>query len=85
MTDNQLQNPNERFKRYVFKFECSQTWENLTETNDERVRHCEHCRTDVFSVQNDGELFSNAEKGNCIYLPPMRTAGIPFMPDESEK
>ncbi len=85
MTDDHLQNPNEKLKSYVFTFECSQTWESLTETGDERVRHCENCGNDIFSVQDDAELLSNAVKGRCVYLPPMRTAGIPFMPDESEK
>lgn len=72
-------------KQYVFKFECSQNWDDLTKTSNEKVRYCGQCGNDVFSVQNDEELNSNAEKGRCVYLPPMRTAGIPWMPDEPEK
>ncbi|HQU81996.1 MAG TPA: hypothetical protein PKY59_02665 [Pyrinomonadaceae bacterium] len=72
-------------KQYVFKFECSQKWEDLTATDDEKVRYCGQCGNNVFSVKKNEELNSNAEKGNCIYFPPMRTAGIPFMPDEADK
>lgn len=72
-------------KKFVFKFECSQNWDDLAATDNEKVRHCRQCETAVFSVQNDGELISNAEKGRCVYVPPMRTAGITWMPDESDK
>lgn len=84
MTNERFQKSNKKLKSYVFKFECSQNWDDLTETDDESVRYCGNCQTDVFSVQNDAELFSNAKKGRCVYLPPMRTAGIPWMPNENE-
>jgi len=76
---------NKDAKQYVFKFECSQNWDDLTITNNEKVRHCGQCGNDVFSVKTDEELNSNAKKGRCVYVPPMRTAGIPWMPDETEK
>lgn len=72
-------------KQYVFKFECAEVWETLTETETENIRHCGRCDKNVHLVQNGGEFTDNAAKGNCIYFPPMQTAGIPFMPDESEK
>lgn len=75
----------EKNKQYVFKFECSQNWDDLAETSDEKIRYCGQCGNDVFSVQNGEELNSNAKKGRCVYLPPMRTAGIPWMPDKAEK
>jgi len=76
---------NKEAKKFVFKFECSQNWDDLTPTDDEKVRHCGQCETHVFSVHIDEELNSNAEKGRCVYVPPLRTAGIPFMPEESDK
>ena len=82
MTNERLRKSNEKLKRYVFKFECSQIWENLIETDDERVRHCGQCATSVFAIENDYELMANAENGHCIYSIPMRTAGIPFVPKE---
>lgn len=74
-----------KVKQYVFKFECDEVWETLTETQDDKIRHCQRCDKNVYSVQNPEEFNANAEKGNCVFSLPMRTAGIPFMPDESEK
>ncbi len=74
-----------KVKQYVFKFECDEVWETLTETENENVRHCQRCDKNVYSVQSPEEFNAKAEKGNCVFSLPMRTAGIPFMPDESEK
>lgn len=81
---NKTMNDN-KVNQYVFKFECAEVWENLNETQDKNIRHCGQCDKNVYSVQNPEEFNANAEKGNCVYFPPMQTAGIPFMPDESEK
>lgn len=72
-------------KQYVFKFECSRNWDDLATTDNEKIRYCGQCGNNVFSVQNNEELNSNAEKGNCIYFPPLQTAGIPLMPDEFDE
>lgn len=67
----------EKHNQYVFKFECAETWENLSETQDKNVRHCGRCERNVHLVQNAGEFDTNMQKGNCVYIPEMRTAGIP--------
>ena len=71
-----------KVKQYVFKFECAEVWETLTETPDENIRHCGQCDKNVHLVQNGGEFANNAAKGNCIYFPEIRTAGIPVQPEE---
>lgn len=69
-------------EKYVFKFECAESWENLTETEDENIRHCQRCDKNVHLVQNIEGFVSNADRGNCIYSVPLRTAGIPVVPEE---
>lgn len=69
-------------EQYVFKFECAESWENLTETADENIRHCGQCDKNVHLARNAEEFNTNAEKGNCIYVAPMRTAGIPLPNNE---
>ncbi len=69
-------------KQYVFKFECSEDWENLTETKSENIRHCQRCDKNVHHVQNHGEFIRHAQKGNCVYFQPIRTAGIPLQTEK---
>ena len=78
---NEENSENKTVEQYVFKFECSERWENLAETEDATVRHCQRCNKNVHSVQNYNEFIANAEKGNCVYAPEIRTAGIPVRPE----
>lgn len=71
-------------EQYVFQFECLEKWENLTETADEKIRHCQRCSKNVHLVQNRNEFAENAEKGNCVYAIAIRTAGIAIPPDKYE-
>jgi hypothetical protein len=73
-------NDKENAQKYVFKFECAEAWESLTETENENIRHCQQCGQNVHLVQNPEEFTANAEKGSCIFSLPMRTAGIPVSP-----
>ena len=65
-------------EKYVFKFECAESWENLTETENKNIRHCQRCDKNVHLVQNSKDFAANAEKGNCVFSLPMRTAGMPM-------
>ncbi|MGI9055349.1 MAG: hypothetical protein ACR2F2_06045 [Pyrinomonadaceae bacterium] len=75
---------NEEEKQYVFKFECEENWETLTETNDEKVRHCQKCDKNVYFAQNYDETITNAEKGNCVYSFSARTLGVILPPEGLE-
>lgn len=74
----------EKHAKYVFKFECDQKWEDLLKTPDEKVRQCQRCDLNVHLAQNYDEFTAGAERGNCIYSPDIRTAGIPFVPNQDE-
>lgn len=67
-------------EKYVFKFECAESWENLTETENKNIRHCQQCNKNVHLVQNSEDFAANAEKGNCVFSLPIRTAGMPMPP-----
>ncbi|HMS39916.1 MAG TPA: hypothetical protein PKE69_06810 [Pyrinomonadaceae bacterium] len=69
-------------KQYVFKFECAEVWETLTETESENIRQCGRCDKNVHFFQNHKEFIGNAERGNCVYSPAIRTTGIPVQSAE---
>ncbi len=71
--------------QYVFKFECSEVWETLTETEDENIRHCQRCDKNVHFVQNHEEFVPDPAKGNCIYSFAFRTAGVIVPPEGYEE
>ncbi len=49
-----------------FKFKCPLLWENLTETEDGKIRFCGECKRKVYFCENDEELKSRAEAGECV-------------------
>jgi hypothetical protein len=42
------------------------TWEGLSRTSDEGVRHCSGCGRDVFLTETEEDLDANAELGRCV-------------------
>ena len=50
----------------VFRFKCPLSWDGLSRTADERVRHCSECDRDVFLTETDKELEANASLGRCV-------------------
>lgn len=66
--------------QYIFKFECTESWDTLTETVNENVRYCQRCDENVYLVEKSEEFVANAEKGNCVFSLPIRTAGMPMPP-----
>ncbi|HTL27611.1 MAG TPA: hypothetical protein VL282_00255 [Tepidisphaeraceae bacterium] len=59
----------------IFRQECPRLWEELTPTADASVRHCGHCKQDVYLCSTDDETLSHARAGHCIAR---------MIPDESE-
>ena len=52
-----------------FKFRCEQTWEGLTLTAHEQVRHCSECREDVHFCTTDAQLAKAIRLGHCVAIP----------------
>jgi len=52
-----------------FKFRCEQTWDGLTPTAHEQVRHCSECREDVHFCTTDEQLAQAIRQGHCVAIP----------------
>lgn len=52
-----------------FKFRCEQTWEGLTPTAHDQVRHCSECREDVHFCTTDEQLAQAIRQGHCVAIP----------------
>lgn len=53
-------------KCVAFKFKCRQTWDALTPTEQDDVRHCATCDHHVYYCQTDADLLAHAEAGHCV-------------------
>lgn len=49
-----------------FLFRCSKRWEDLTRSEDDRVRHCTECDKDVHLCKTSEEISKAAGHGYCI-------------------
>jgi hypothetical protein len=49
-----------------FKFECSKTWETLSTTGRDDIRHCSECERDVHYCFTDADMLGHAEAGHCV-------------------
>lgn len=50
----------------TFLFRCSKRWVDLERTDDDRVRHCNSCETNVRLCKVDGELDAAIARGECV-------------------
>ncbi|VTY35264.1 DNA-directed RNA polymerase subunit alpha [Xylophilus ampelinus] len=49
-------------------FICSQDWDALSPAGAAGARHCDRCRTDVFSVRSEDEFELHRAQGHCVAL-----------------
>lgn len=49
-----------------FRFVCPLSWDSLTLTDTDDVRHCDQCSRDVYFCVSDEETISHAKAGHCI-------------------
>lgn len=49
-----------------FKFVCPKTWDSLTLTDMDTVRHCDHCSRELYFCDSDAETIAHARAGHCI-------------------
>jgi uncharacterized protein (TIGR02996 family) len=49
-----------------FAFQCPLQWENLTSTDDARVRFCSACQRQVYYCDSISEARSQAWHGHCV-------------------
>jgi len=49
-----------------WKFKCAQQWDDLALTDDENMRFCGHCSTNVFYCGSFEELVEKSDQGLCV-------------------
>lgn len=54
----------------TFSFTCSQEWDAMRPTADERVRHCGTCARDVHLCRSDAEAAAHGLAGHCVARAP---------------
>jgi hypothetical protein len=69
------------------KFVCPRTWQALLPTAEPDVRHCAHCKQDVYFCRTDEETLRHARAGHCIAREEPRSDELPALvlgtPEES--
>ena len=60
-----------------FRKICPLQWENLWQTADPTVRHCDTCKRDVHFCENDSEAIAHAQAGHCIAKPQLHESELP--------
>ncbi len=50
----------------VFAFKCSANWDNLEDTNKEKIRYCSDCSKEVHFCEDDKELSKAVRNNYCV-------------------
>lgn len=59
--------------RVRFSFVCDKRWETLLPTEQDSVRHCNECKSNVHYCHTVREAEAHARAGNCIAVPILLT------------
>ena len=59
----------------IWGFKCQETWESLSETDDDDVRFCSKCQKEVFHCTDDDSLVSSIARNRCIAIDPKNFIG----------
>mgnify|MGYP003335657483 CR=1 FL=1 len=60
-----------------FRNSCPVKWESLGTTNEDGVRFCEVCKTNVYYCETDEQAIGHAKVGHCIAKPRPTTSQLP--------
>jgi hypothetical protein len=52
-----------------FRYRCHMEWEDLDESGDPTIRHCQICAKDVFLCVSEGELSRSILLNRCVAIP----------------
>ena len=53
-----------------FRYQCPQSWESLTSTDDATIRFCNQCQKHVYFCSSLQEVRSNASDNRCVAFSP---------------
>lgn len=52
----------------VFAFKCSAKWDELSETEDDKIHFCHECQKEVHLCEDDEELAKSIRLNRCIAI-----------------
>ena len=55
-----------QIRNCVFAYRCEANWEELEDTNKEKIRYCSECDREVHFCENDRELTEAIKENNCV-------------------
>lgn len=65
-----------------WKFKCPKKWDDLSSTDDPKVKFCEACRENVYFCEDAEELSIRSREGVCVAFYPGSSNGQ--LPDYAE-
>lgn len=52
----------------IFGFQCDKSWDDLTKAENEKIRHCNHCKKEVHFCANPSELMDAISRDLCVAI-----------------
>lgn len=66
---------NAEIRNCEFRFKCPRTWESLSKTFDQRVRHCSECDRRVIYCKTESELKRAIIYDECVAVEIVQPGG----------
>jgi hypothetical protein len=73
---------NTSIRNCIWGFKCQETWESLSETDDDDVRFCSKCQKEVFHCTDDDSLVNSIARNRCIAIDPKTFIGNRMLVEE---
>jgi hypothetical protein len=61
---------NTAIRNCMWGFKCQETWESLSDTDDDDVRFCAKCQKEVFHCTDDDSLVDSIARNRCVAINP---------------
>lgn len=52
----------------IFGFKCTAKWEDMLETDNQNIRHCDLCNKNVYHVSDKNDLLMAIELDRCVAI-----------------
>jgi len=64
----------------VFGFKCTSNWDEMKRTSEQRVRHCDECKKDVYFITKPEELIEAINLNRCVAIAPAESQNDLYYP-----
>ena len=52
----------------TFAYKCTAKWNDMSETEDEKIKFCQSCQQEVVSCETDEELVVAIKRNKCVSI-----------------